>query len=124
MACFIVPTAEAVIMTMIKKNADKKNKEQNIFVQKMNRLNNMLWGGSALLAFEHFWHGEIVPWFPFLTNASAPDSAKEMLFEMGTSGVGMAVLATAAWALTVMIEKHLMEIPASENVFLERGQKR
>lgn len=26
----------------------------------MNWLNNMLWGGSALLAFEHVWHGSVV----------------------------------------------------------------
>ncbi|MCD8158638.1 MAG: hypothetical protein LUD77_07030 [Clostridiales bacterium] len=56
MACFLVPTAEAVITTIAKKNVDKHKKEgseQNIFISKMNWLNNMLWGGSALLAFEH-----------------------------------------------------------------------
>jgi len=33
-------------------------------------LTNMLWGGSLLLAFEHVWHGEETPWFPFLTAAA------------------------------------------------------
>lgn len=72
-------------------------------VQKLTWLTNLLWGGSVLLAFEHVWHGEIVPWFPFLTAAATPDSASEMLFEMGTIGVGMAVLVTLAWGAMVLV---------------------
>lgn len=75
MACMIVPAAEAVVTTIIKKRADKTVKKANMepknpLIKKMHWLNNMLWGGSALLAFEHIWHGEITPWFPFLTNAA------------------------------------------------------
>jgi hypothetical protein len=69
----------------------------------MNWLNNMLWGGSALLAFEHVWHGEVTPWFPFLTNAANPADAAEMLHEMATSGVAMALLVTAVWVGMVLI---------------------
>ena len=58
----------------------------------------MLWGGSALLAFEHIWHGEVTPWFPFLTAAGNPEDAMAMLHEMATTGVAMAVLVTAVWA--------------------------
>ena len=58
----------------------------------------MLWGGSALLAFEHVWHGEVQPFFPFLTAASDPESAAEMLHEMATSGTAMAAVVTLAWA--------------------------
>ncbi len=110
MACFIVPTTEAIITTIVKRKADKNHedrKKQNMFIEKMNWLNNMLWGGSALLAFEHVWHGEVVPFFPFLTNAADPASTHEMLFEMATSGVGMAVLVTAVWAVMVMAAKHI-----------------
>ena len=57
MACFLVPTTEAIVTTVIKKVADKKGSD-NIFIKKMGWLNNMLWGGSALLAFEHVWHGD------------------------------------------------------------------
>lgn len=96
MACFVVPTAEAIVTTIAKKKIDKNTK--NPFLKKMNWLNNMLWGGSALLAFEHVWHGEVMPWFPFLTNAATPVSAAQMLFEMATSGVAMAALVTAVWA--------------------------
>ena len=74
MACFLVPTTEAIVTTVIKHQADKAG-AQNPFLRHMNWLNNMLWGGSALLAFEHVWHGEVTPWFPFLTNAANPADA-------------------------------------------------
>lgn len=102
MACFLVPTTEAIVTTVIKKVADKKGSD-NIFIKKMGWLNNMLWGGSALLAFEHVWHGEVTPWFPFLTAAANPEDAAEMLHEMGTSGVAMAVLVTVAWVVMVLV---------------------
>ena len=97
MACFLVPTTEAVVTTVIKKIGDK-NGSDNMFIKKMGWLNNMLWGGSALLAFEHVWHGEVQPFFPFLTAASDPESAAEMLHEMATSGTAMAAVVTLAWA--------------------------
>ena len=52
----------------------------------------MLWGGAALLAFEHVWHGEVVPYFPFLTAATDPADRAQMLREMATVGVTMAAL--------------------------------
>ena len=102
MACFLVPTTEAIVTTVIKKVADKKGSD-NIFIKKMGWLNNMLWGGSALLAFEHVWHGEVTPWFPFLTAASNAEDAAEMLHEMSTSGVAMAILVTLAWVVMVLV---------------------
>lgn len=100
MACFLVPTTEAIVTTVVKKVADKKeDSEKGMFVKRLGWLNNMLWGGSALLAFEHVWHGEVTPWFPFLTSAVSKDSRSEMFFEMSTSGVAMAVVVTGAWVL-------------------------
>ncbi|MEG2088278.1 MAG: hypothetical protein RR022_08755, partial [Angelakisella sp.] len=61
------------------------------------------WGGSALLAFEHLWHGEITPWFPFLTAAGSPADTAEMLLELSTVGVSMAVLVTAVWAVLLVV---------------------
>ncbi|MEE3487704.1 MAG: hypothetical protein VZT48_06335 [Bulleidia sp.] len=105
MACFLVPTTEAIVVTAIKHNVKKKEellpaeqKEGKILMsQKLTWLTNLLWGGSALLAYEHVWHGEVVPWFPFLTAASDPDDTAVMLHEMSTVGVTMAVLVTAVW---------------------------
>ena len=126
MACFLVSAAEAVITTVATKIVEKKEKEQkdltvsfdgeNVekaakipFSRKLKWLNRMLWGGSALLMFEHIWHGEVVPFFPFLTAASNPEDALAMLHEMATVGVLMATLVTLVWlgivGVTVLIEK-------------------
>lgn len=124
MACFLVPTAEAVVTTVMTKVIESKEKtklpeektENEVSVdasvkiplsRKMKWLNNMLWGGSALLAFEHVWHGEVTPYFPFLTAAGDPASAAEMLHEMATAGVLMAVLVTAVWGCMVVTADYL-----------------
>ena len=73
------------------------------FSKKLKWLNNMLWGGTALLAFEHLWHGEITPWFPFLTAAGNPQDAAQMFHEMATTGVCMALIVTMAWALMLIV---------------------
>ena len=120
MACLLVPAAEAVITTIAAKTA--KSKEQKAeaagvkseaaeklpFSRKIKWLSNLLWGGSALLALEHIWHGEIVPWAPFLTAANDPASTAEMLQEMATVGVGMTAAVTAVW-LGMLGVSHVME---------------
>ena len=107
MACFLVPAAEAVVTTVLSKTlnsrADKQGVEAHPVVRKMKWLNSLLWGGSALLAFEHLWHGEIVPWFPFLTAAGNSEDMAEVLHEMSTVGVAMALLVTAIWTGMVIV---------------------
>ncbi|MGN1085936.1 MAG: hypothetical protein ACI4Q5_02780 [Porcipelethomonas sp.] len=114
MACFIVPVSEAIVTTIaekiVKKHEDRTDiKESDVkipFSKKLKVLNGMLWGGSGLLAFEHVWHGEVTPWFPFLTNASNPVDLAEMLHEMATVGTTMALLVTAVWGVSMFaIEK-------------------
>lgn len=115
MACFLVPTTEAIVTTIVAKALKSKEKAaisvakpeaaegtKIPFSTKLGWLNQMLWGGSALLAFEHVWHGEVVPFFPFLT-AVKDGNAAEMLHEMGTAGVSMALLVTAVWGVMVGI---------------------
>ena len=108
MACFLVPATEAVVTTVAEKIVrSKETKDNNAeaaadcpkvhFSTKLSWLNKMLWGGSALLAFEHVWHGEIVPWFPFLTAMSNAEDAAEMFHEIATVGVSMAGLITVVW---------------------------
>ncbi len=125
MACFTVPAAEAIVTTIAGKIIKSKEKHQTVdaaknttdvstpkipFSTKIGWLNKMLWGGSALLAFEHVWHGEVVPFFPFLTAVENGEAA-EMLHEMATAGVSMALLVTAVWGIMVGIvsifEKHV-----------------
>ena len=114
MACFVVPAAEAVVTTIVTKVVKSKEKKETTssekkvpFSHKLSWLNTMLWGGSALLAFEHVWHGEVVPWFPFLTAMSTPESASEMFHEMATNGVFMALLVTAVWGVMVGVSSVL-----------------
>lgn len=102
MACFLVPATEAIVTTVAQKVIKKKegsNESDNkiLFSEKLKWLNGMLWGGSGLLAFEHLWHGEISPFFPFLTAANDPADTAEMFHEMATSGSAMAILVTAVW---------------------------
>lgn len=119
MACFVVPVAEAVIATATKKVIERKEKsvakETSVstietknankipFSRKLGWLTKLLWGGSFLLAFEHLWHGEIVPYFPFLTAMSNPEDMAEMLHEMATVGVTMALLVTAVWCVMLVV---------------------
>ena len=84
------------------------------FSTKLGWLNKLLWGGSALLAFEHLWHGEVVPFFPFLTAVENGETA-EMLAEMGSAGVMMAALVTVVWigmlAVSSVVEKRALRAP-------------
>ena len=109
MACFLVSAAEAVVVTAVKK-IEEKHEEKVIesgatvpektkipFSRKLSWLIYMLVGGAILLAFEHVWHGEVVPWFPFLTAMNDPGETSEMLHEMATVGVTMAGIITVVW---------------------------
>ena len=131
MACFTVPAAEAIITTVAEKIIKSKEKKMALsgavntkpesegsekisWSTKIGWLNKMLWGGSALLAFEHVWHGEVVPFFPFLT-AVKDGNAMEMLHEMATAGVCMALLVTAAWGMMVGVVSMFEKKSKKEN---------
>lgn len=126
MACFIAPAAEAVVTTIITKKVEKNENaaaqsgEENAapaklkFSQKLKWLNRMLWGGSALLAFEHIWHGEVVPWFPFLTRAADSADRAEMLTEIATNGIAMSLLVTLVWGAMVLVTGRLEKLPAAD----------
>ena len=123
MACFLVPAAEAVVTTIITKAVRSKEKKQELikgdfgfgmeerakapFSSRLRWLSNLLWGGSALLAFEHLWHGELVPWFPFLTAAGSTESAGIMLREMAAVGSAMSLAVTGIWACMLLVSKHM-----------------
>lgn len=130
MACFIVPVAEAIVTTVAAKAFQSKEKAEMIeitkeeaheaiskkipFSKKMGWLNKMLWGGSALLAFEHVWHGEVAAWAPFLTAMESKKAAMTMLHEMSTVGVSMAVLVTAVWGVLLLVSGTMEKSMESE----------
>lgn len=124
MACFLVPAAEAIIVSVAVKISEKNEKAKYSlpkgavkhtetagdshklsFSKKLSWLRNLLWGGTILLAFEHLWHGEISPFFPFLTAASNPQDTAVMLHEMATVGVSMTVAVTAIWGVMLLAAK-------------------
>lgn len=128
MACFIVSAAEAVAVTAVEKSTKKKeenemNSSESLMAEKvtiplsrkLKWLTYMLWGGSVLLAFEHIWHGEIVPWFPFLTAMSNPADAAAMFYEMATVGVCMALLITVVWFVMCRVADAIVKRPPASN---------
>ena len=132
MACLLVPAAEAVITTIaakVIKSKEQKAETAEVSVQtseklpfsrKIKWLSNLLWGGSALLTLEHVWHGEIVPFAPFLTAANDPAATAEMLQEMATVGVGMTAVVTAVW-LGMLGVSHVMEKRAIKEQTQQEG---
>lgn len=125
MACFLVSAAEAVIVKVAETGA-KKSEEAAIaegkpvdtnkipMSRKLSWLTSMLAGGAVLLMFEHVWHGEVTPFFPFLTAMSDPADMQEMFFEMATTGVGMALSVTAVWGCICAAADHLVKKPVDE----------
>lgn len=114
MGCFVVPVTEAVVTTVATKVLEKRENKKDIdhikvnrFSAKLKKLNHLLWGGSALLAFEHVYHGELQPFFPFLTAMESSEATASMLHEMSTAGVTMAISVTAVWAVGLVVE-HIM----------------
>ena len=112
MACFLVPAGEAIVTTVVQKVVENKEKKVGgegttktglSWSRKLSWLNKLLWGGTILLALEHVWHGEVVPWPPFLTATENLAEVPVMLHEMATIGVGMAIFVTIVWAIIVMI---------------------
>ncbi len=95
MACFLVAAAVGVVTTALGNKVPEK--------YHIGWLNIMIWGSVLALLVEHIWHGEIVPWFPFLTAMNSPADTAAMLYEMGTIGVGMLITVVAIWAIAVYI---------------------
>ena len=125
MACFLVTAAEAAVVTAVEKAEERReikagegsNKEEAVSIplsRKLKWLTYMLWGGVVLLAFEHIWHGEVVPWFPFLTAMANPSDTTAMLYEMATVGVCMALLITAVWFIMCKVADAIVKRPAAD----------
>ncbi len=112
MACFLVPGAEAVVTTAVQKAIGKERAER----LKLGWLNTMLWGGVLLLAIEHIWHGEVVPWPPFLTAMKNPADIPAMLHEMALVGGAMSIAITLVWAVMVAVANALKERVATRRL--------
>ena len=113
MACFLVSGGEAIVVTAVRAAVKKSeiakgvvdaegnqltdpSKDGICWTRKLGWLMNMLWGGVILLAM-------VVPFPPFLTAMNDPTEVPVMLGEMGTVGVGMAVLVTVTWFVVTLV---------------------
>ena len=105
MACFTVPLATALAAEAVKAALPEKA-SKNPFVAKLGWLGKMMFGGSFLLAIEHVYHGEIIFTPPFLTAVKDGNTA-DMLHEMATRGVAMAVLLGVVWVGMVAVSTWL-----------------
>jgi hypothetical protein len=103
MACFTAPLAQALVVSAAHTlSKDSAAARRNPFVARLGWLSKMLFGGSFLLAIEHVWHGEITWRYPFLTAVKDGNTA-DMLHEIATVGVAMAVLITVVWVAMVLV---------------------
>jgi hypothetical protein len=100
MACTIVPTAVGVITTAFGKKFPKK--------LHIDWLNTMIFGGAIALGVEHIFHGEIVPWPPFLTAMSNPTDTAMMFSEMAAIGIPMTLALVFVWAMMVVAYERFM----------------
>ncbi len=121
MGCFLVSAAEAAVVKVVETVEEKKEikseaaghdhvEEVKIpLSRKLKWLTSLLTGGAVLLMFEHIWHGEVVPWFPFLTAMSNAEDAAAMFHEMATVGVCMALLITVVWGVMCVVADALVK---------------
>lgn len=133
MACFLVSGGEAIVVSAVRAAVKKNEINKGVidedgnqltdpatdgicWTRKLGWLMNMLWGGVILLAFEHMWHGEVVPFPPFLTAMNDPLEIPVMLGEMATVGVGMAILVTVTWFVVTLIADYAVKRRESHTV--------
>lgn len=112
MACFIAPATAAIVTTSMGKRIPQK--------YHIEWLNAMLWGGVVTLAVEHFTHGEIVPFPPFLTAMQNPADIPIMLQELATVGGAMTIAIFAIWAVMVLVANTETKIHKNKVITLTR----
>jgi len=114
MACFLVPAAAGVVTTVLRKKFPQTAHPE--------WLNSMLWGGVAVLAVEHYAHGEVVPYPPFLTAMKNPQDLTQMIKEMVTVGGTMTIAIFALWLIMLAVARWLpIDKPAEINNSGGRG---
>ncbi len=105
MACFLIPMALAIITSIVQRGAMRLAERLRLWV-----LNTLLWGGVILLALEHLWHGEVVPWPPFLTAMANPVDIPAMLHEMATAGTAISAATIATWGAILTVSHYKQRV--------------
>ena len=109
MACFTAPLAAAIAAGVVRrtvKSKDAGDPENISWATKLGWLEKLSFGGCALLAFEHIWHGEIIFQFPFLTGVRDGNAA-EVMQEIATVGGTMTALILAVWVGMLIVSARI-----------------
>ena len=109
MACFTAPLAAAIATGIVRRTVAAKDAgtpETISWATKLGWLEKLFFGGCALLAFEHIWHGEIIFQFPFLTGVRDGNTA-EVLKEIATVGGAMTALILVIWAGMLIVSARI-----------------
>jgi hypothetical protein len=101
MACFIVPMVVAIVTTAYRL-CRKSIQEAEAQLAELDAL-----GRRILLAAEHVWHGEITPFFPYLTAMANPADTAVMFAEMASIGTSMAVAISLTWISVLSISRYM-----------------
>jgi len=102
-ACFITPLAAGAAVALARRAAKRSDR------LKLWALELMLLGGALVLAVEHAWHGEVVPYPPFLTAMKNPSDVPVMLHEMWAVGGSMTAAVASVWASIVALSRALAQ---------------
>jgi hypothetical protein len=94
MACFLAPTAAAIVTATIKRKASP--------TLRLDWLNAMLWGGVIMLVVDHILNGEIIFTPPFFTAGGA-----KILSEILRVGVPMILATVSVWLVMVLVSIRL-----------------
>ena len=114
MSCFVVPLAQAVVTSTIRKSNEKNNRsDHSVFARHLPTLEKMLWGGSVMLVVDHIINGELTWRFPFFTALENAGGGAVMLREMLTVGVPMSLVITAVWAVYALAKERHRKVKLS-----------
>ena len=109
MACFTAPLAAAIAAGIARRTVAHKEPSETIsWATKLGWLEKLSFGGCALLAFEHVWHGEIIFRFPFLTGVRDGNAA-EVMREIATVGGAMTALILAVWIGMLIVSSAIVK---------------
>lgn len=115
MACFLAPMVSAIIFSVIQRVSRSIAERLKLWI-----LNTLLWGGVVLLALEHAWHGEIVPWPPFLTAMTNPVDIPLMFHEIATVGTAMTAATVAVWGIILAVSYSMQKLAAARTAEILR----
>ena len=109
MCCFLVPLAQAVVVSAYRKThaAGVANPASGLLLRRLPDLEKMLWGGTLMLIVDHVINGELTWRFPFFTALGQKGGGEVMLREILTVGVPMALALTLAWTIWAVLKERL-----------------